>query len=95
MEISEGMWKFKVFSIGAILDKNDEETEISFLSAIERANIHERELSFNPIVRYLVSEDASAVEKIFCTLIAENVIAIFGPTTKRTAGECVVVIVYI
>uniref|UniRef100_A0A0K8V3R8 Glutamate receptor 1 n=1 Tax=Bactrocera latifrons TaxID=174628 RepID=A0A0K8V3R8_BACLA len=69
------------FNVGIIFANKNDETEIAFRTAIERANVFERSFELEPIVEYADTDDSFMVEKTVCKLIAQGVIAIFGPNT--------------
>ncbi|XP_049313481.1 glutamate receptor ionotropic, kainate 2 [Bactrocera dorsalis] len=69
------------FNVGIIFASKNDETEIAFRTAIERANVFERSFELEPIVEYADTDDSFMVEKTVCKLIAQGVIAIFGPNT--------------
>ncbi|XP_053961746.1 glutamate receptor ionotropic, kainate 2 [Anastrepha ludens] len=69
------------FNVGIIFASRNDDTEIAFLTAIERANVVERSFELVPIVEYANTDDSFIVEKTVCKLIAQGVIAIFGPNT--------------
>ncbi|XP_067620605.1 glutamate receptor ionotropic, kainate 2 [Eurosta solidaginis] len=69
------------FNVGIIFANENDETEIAFRTAIERANVYERSFELVAVVEYADTEDSFTMEKTVCKLIAQGVIAIFGPNT--------------
>lgn len=55
--------KKKIQTKGIIFSNKNNETEIAFRTAIERANVFERSFELEPIVEYADTDDSFMVEK--------------------------------
>ncbi|XP_017064350.1 glutamate receptor ionotropic, kainate 2 [Drosophila eugracilis] len=73
------------FMVGSIFTSDKDESEIAFRTAVDRANILERNIELVPIVMYANTDDSFIMEKMVCNLISQGVIAIFGPSTGSSS----------
>ncbi|XP_033155312.1 glutamate receptor ionotropic, kainate 2 isoform X2 [Drosophila mauritiana] len=73
------------FMVGSIFTSDKDESEIAFRTAVDRANILERNVELVPIVVYANTDDSFIMEKMVCNLISQGVIAIFGPSTGSSS----------
>ncbi|XP_058982073.1 glutamate receptor ionotropic, kainate 2 [Musca domestica] len=72
--------------VGALFFSGEDETELAFDEAIRQINNQKLfELQFETIKRYVPNEDDSLVlQQLTCELLAQDVAAIFGPSSRAT-----------